>query len=1596
MSFYKLLLIPFFSIFLSMPWWQEPAKSAKYYEQSKWAELDSLRDIRQSQLLYKKSDAILQKALKENQHAIALKALNYKMMSREFREENAAQKNFEELELLIENSEFPLNQILASMQVELLQNFYSRKKYSIDQRKATSNERDAQLDYWTKNDFQEKMLELQLFAISNAEKLDAEKLNSYKILFHKNQKDSSEYLSKSLYPILFNRALSWFASMDFESTNPKTESAIEQPVLFAPIPEFVKIDISKDSLLTQNTGSIFLFREILHFYNKKEEELVLTHFNIERLKWAHSVSTLNNKDSLLLKSYAQFRNTLTTDAARNWVNSERARLFQNLSNNAEWASQEDKVTFRKGALFIASILLAKNDTAFWKNRMQQLKEEILSETFSAELPEHSFPGSPNLVQVNYKNKKQVYWQLIKFNSWSDELRWHNTKEAFSELKKGKVLHNGRFDLKGSEDYFPHSMEFKLPALEAGNYILLLSDSAEFTDTSQLHLKHFNTSNLTVVHRKNSENGALEWVVRDAKSGAALKGAELQLYFKSYDYQSRKSIYKTGPKLKSNSKGLCSWMSGDKYRGSIYIDVSYNDEKLEKLGSFYSSPPQKPTDRPAINFFSDRSIYRPGQTLHFKAIAVQPNGNERSLKSNWTQEFQLLDANYQEIDKKSLKSDDYGAFNASFQLPESGLNGNYRIKTNYGTYTFKVEAYERPKFEIELLPLEGFVKIGDSIKIKGNAASFAGVALQNADLKYRVELLPQYRPYYQRGGWYPGIKGKEISFGALKVDDKGNFEFSFLAKKGKQEDFQNYKVEVSATDITGETQKSEKIYRIDKAPFQIKAAIPQYIYDRENAKWNIRAVNSSEATVPAAGKIKVYKLQSPEKPILARSNEPAEFSSISEAEFKKNWPYLAFKEEHKKENWPQGELVYEAGIKDDTVLTPDFLQHAEAGAYKAEITLWGGSSQPIQQEQYFSLFDLEKLKMPAAEAAFFHISESSAKVGESLELFIGSGFKNAEFEVLIAYKDGEESNRHTISNELKQISIPIHKSYEGNFTVEVNMVKFGRSFSFNKNITVPYENSKLKLELESKRSTLTPGSEEEWTIRIKDEKGKPVVASLLAAMYDASLDQIYAHSWSFNPMPVFSFNQYSWSGIMGQKRNNLLTLMRNDAEVPFPNLQQPQIPDFESIFSRYYGLRYRGARSEALSVDSDNEMAEATEDESAGGKSDKVGLANYAEDVEKAIEKTQEQPEEKVRSNFAETAFFFAHIESNESGESVFKFTLPDAITRWKMQALAHSKSLQYGLLTESFEARKELMIEAQPQRFLRQGDSILFHAKISNLSDKAINVSAMLQWLNPYSKTELTPQFIDKSEMKIQLSPNEVKSISWPVKVPADFDQPLMYRLKAKSESFTDGEEKMLPVLKNNIALSKSRAFQIDENQDKIFDLEKLKQLPEKAQIRAIELEINPNPHWYIIQALPYLTASNYKSSNTLFNQFYAQSISASLANRSPDIRLLFQQWGDALKAPLQRGEALAISELNNTPWLRDALKDEQRMKNISQLFDVNMLNYEMEQSLKELLEMQSPNGGWPWIKSMPDSRFITQKIVLGFARLQDKKLINSTAFKNL
>jgi len=377
-------------------------------------------------------------------------------------------------------------------------------------------------------------------------------------------------------------------------------------------------------------------------------------------------------------------------------------------------------------------------------------------------------------------------------------------------------------------------------------------------------------------------------------------------------------------------------------------------------------------------------------------------------------------------------------------------------------------------------------------------------------------------------------------------------------------------------------------------------------------------------------------------------------------------------------------------------------------------------------------------------------------------------------------------------------------------------------------------------------------------------------------------------------------------------------------------------------------------------------------------------------------KNQEPPTIQTRKNFNETAFFLPDLKIDSAGNISFGFTIPEALTRWKFQALAHTKEAAFGYSTKDIITQKQLMVQPNAPRFFREGDHMYLSTKIVNMTDKELTGTVHLELLNAADMQPIDGWFQNMTANQY-FTAEAGKSVvaNFNIQIPYQYNSAIVYRFIAKSDSakVSDGEEASLPVLTNSMLVTESMPLSIHGNTTKKFRFEKLLQSgsSETLQQHSLTVEFSSNPTWYAVQALPYLIEYPYECSEQTFNGFYANALATKIANASPRIKAIFEKWkslsattqGDALLSNLEKNPELKSALLEETPWVLEAKSEAQQKKNIALLFEMVRMNGVLQASISKLQQSQSPNGGFSWFNGGPDDRFITQYILTGLGHLK-------------
>ncbi|MES2730537.1 MAG: alpha-2-macroglobulin family protein, partial [Bacteroidota bacterium] len=663
---------------------------------------------------------------------------------------------------------------------------------------------------------------------------------------------------------------------------------------------------------------------------------------------------------------------------------------------------------------------------------------------------------------------------------------------------------------------------------------------------------------------------------------------------------------------------------------------------------------------------------------------------------------------------------------------------------------------------------------------------------------------------------------------------------------------------------------------------------------------------------------------------------------------------------------------------------------------------------VKEVAYFTVIDRKGKEMPFATIDWYNVLQGQGEPGTKAELLVGSSEK---LSVLYEWeKDNKIISKQWLLMEKGQklLEIPLTEAYRGNIGVHYTFVHHNRLYKHQSTIVVPYTNKQLDVTFETFRNKLLPGQKEEWKIRIRGKKGEKVAAEMVATLYDASLDAFRANQFNFN---IYNscYASLDWSSLAGFKTTEA-TIYQNswNHSVSGASYSYDQLNWFEYgiyYYQQYFGTRGGVARKSVSAPGKAKKEAAGMEEEREEMKEmDAMPVAAApammeaapAQDGKKKVENQQAEkpkpkPEEpvKVRTNFNETAFFYPHLQTDANGDVLVAFTIPEALTRWKMLGFAHTQDLQYGLATNTLVTQKELMITANAPRFFREGDTIAFTAKVNNLSEADLNGTAQLLLFDALTMQPVDGVFGNRQGTKpFTVKKGQSAGVSWDLVIPEGVEA-VTYRVVAKAGTHSDGEEKPVPILTNRMLVTESLPLPIRGNQHKTFQLDKLVH-NQSTTLRnhQLTLEFTANPAWYAVQALPYLMEYPYECAEQTFSRFYANSMASHIANANPKIKRVFDSWrstekdSKALLSNLEKNQELKSLLLEETPWVMNAKNESERKKRVALLFDLNRMASEQERALTKLAKMQKYNGGWPWFDGMPENGYITQHIVAGLGHL--------------
>lgn len=1543
-----------------------------------------------------------------------IKALLFKINFQQNIEEDALVKSIDSIENEIAISKEPAKSILQSISAQLYWNYFQQNRYKLYQRTNTINFNKKDIATWTIDDLNNKISELFLASLKDEKLLQQIKLDLFDAIILKG---NVRYLRPTLYDLLAHRALDYFKNDERNITRPAYAFEINDPVALAPSDGFLNAKfITKDSA-SLHQKALIIFQKLLSLHLSDKNPDALIDADIERINFVYMYGVMQNKDSLYINALKHLSGKYVDNPLSAQVTFLIAQYMYNKAVEANRNKDSSDYTIIKAKEILDDVV-----NKFPKSRgginAQNLLKTISHPALSLTTEKINVPAQPFRTLVNYQNFNTVYFRIIAL---TPELKKslqkeYNNDKTFQKLISITNIRSWKQELPQPDDYLPHSVEVKIDALPVGEYALIGSVDQNFgLDKNSLAAQYFYVSNISFIH------SGLQYFVLNRSTGQPLMSAKVQILNQQYNYKTRDYTLLKKEKLTTDKNGyfkLPDTKAVNNSDQSIRLEISYKNDHLflddyqyvyynyydenDSLKNKYTDQDKYAKENAKVFLFTDRSIYRPGQIVYFKGIGVTKDlQTKKSILLQTKDSLKIIfsDANNHKVDSIKVLLNDFGSFKGRFKIPENKLNGEFDIQVdNYynSLVAFSVEEYKRPKFYTQFEKGKGSFRLGDTVSITGFAKAYAGNNIDGAKVSYRVTRVARF--LYPWMFWhkpFPITRPLEIGHGEMMSDADGRFVINFVAIPDlsldeKTDPVFDYKIEADVTDINGETRSATIIIPVGYKTLNLQINLLQNVVINKDSLKNIsltsKNLNGENEVVNAD--VKIYKLQSPERLIRERLwSEPDEFI-FTKKEYIKYFPHDEYKNETKKESWTKGDLIFEKNDSTNSTFAIDRSQFQQ-GWYRIEATANDQYGQEIKDIEYFQVFDAQTSSVPTLTYVWNGLEKNSLQPGEVEKIVTGTSSKNVFLiqEVdksktseagPIPKKQFSDFNFYSLNNNKKTFYFPISENDRGGFRVNQFFVKDNRFYVISNNISVPWDKG-LNISFDTYRDKTLPGSKEKWRVKISGNKGEKVAAEMLASMYDASLDQFRPHSWSdlSSIWPTYS-GYKNWEGQRNFTTVNSFEKFLSDKYIqPKEKIYDAlnYLPVINILSDRVYSAK-RMIPTAGMKMKLNEAEAAQTADSTSG--------------LPESSPESIDQSEIQIRKNFNETAFFFPELRTDKDGSIEFSFTMPEALTQWKLMMLAHTKDLASGYTEKTILTQKELMVQPNAPRFLREGDKIIFSAKIVNLSDKQARGEAELQLFNASTMNPIDTSFKNNQPAEMfTAAAGQSTVVTFPFDIPVNFNDAIVYRIVAKAGNISDGEEALIPIVTNRMLVTETMPLPMRSDGTKNFKFEKLINSEKSKTLTnyGLTVEYTTIPVWYAVQALPYLMEYPYECTEQTFNRFYANSLALKIVNSSPKIKAVFEKWNAkdtaALMSNLQKNEELKSVLLEETPWVLKAESEPQQKKNIALLFDMVKMSLHLQSSIDKLKEMQSPNGGFVWFKGGPDNRYMTQYIVTGIGHLK-------------
>lgn len=1470
---------------------------------------------------------------------------------------------------------FPENAIIHSILAELYTKYLNREIWSLVDRKEVDGERPSDISLWSIRNFEDIISEHYFNSVSfpgaknfRLKKIDGLLLNPTK----------EAYFFNTLYDFLVFRATQYFTTQESRLIKPDDVFYLHNAASLSSLETFINIDFSRADSTSFVRKALLLFQEVLTFHRLDKDPTILIDFDRQRLLFVHRNLIYAEKDVLLQNELEDLIKKFPAQAIT-------AETYYLLAN------EKYKQKLLNESVALCQQAIKNYPKTFGASKCNELWQSIRVKNLSLTIEDNGLPNQPILLKVTFQNIYSFKGGVVpvSFLTFQQSKLLYKEEDIQLFLKDKKPKMEDETVLPTSNDYQQHVTEIAIEGLPVGHYLYVFK-----SDETKYSFLSFQITNIGYfVNNEGFEKVAFQFF--DKKSTEPKGGTSVLAIPVRTGYFSPNApviIFKETWK-ESDDQGFLSFSLP---QGAFNFNIKNGRDTLLIEENFFIGERYKDELSMILksNIFSDRKIYRPGQTIFWKAILMERHGNDKpKISANKEVTISFFDPNGSLIVQNTLMSNEMGSLNGRFDIPLNLVKGNYSLVSSHGgnRESIQVEEYKRPQFEINFEKAPVGV-LGDSLEVKGNAAFFNGILIENAIVKWEIYRKSFPDNWRSMRRFYVRDAGSFLASGEGITNENGAFIIPFFAKadvsigQDKRSAFQ-FEVKVTITSPSGEIQQKILAFNIGYSKVKLDVQIPEN-WDKQKGTldWSLFLTDWNGDKLSGDVNISVVKLKAPRQHFVHRKWPFPDLPSIIKEDYIRLFPYIPGLNEDNLDSLEVLQTIYEDNfLVDGAKMLEIPMTNLEPGYYAVKI-LWKDGTTVVNTKmdhKLFYLYDSELVRIATPKWLDIHLEKDFFNLTDTLDFKIAAA--NEIKKVLVSFTLGEKTYKEWVNvEEVNRLKIPIDEKQARLGKLEIMAYFQNEPIFIYKVIKVVIPEDKLKVTYLRTKEIVSPGEKVYWELNISSERGNNLPVEAVATLFDASLESFIPHEWFFNSFEQSNYLPSYWVMPQPVLKDIYVSFQHKKLRNKTISKYYPTLNNFSFFQENTYlrGLNKRHMYMQPMAIQTFNESAIPNE---RMVESDKMNPS------EEMTETYNSEDGPSIRNDFSESLFFMPELKSDSLGNIKLSFTMNDALTRWKFMLLAHRADIAHGYAEKYIVSSLPVMLQTNAPRFLREGDEIKYAVTLTNTTKEDISGKVTFKAFQGETGQDWTTKLGFNNEfIYVTVPAGKTVPMFLPFKIPAKVGlNSLNLLIKFTSGDFGDAVKEWIPILPSQILVTEAKPFLLRKNEK--IDIA----LPHKNEGNDLvkenfNLQITTHPAWIALKSLPYLMENPYDGNEQLFNKLYANVLGTHLLSQYPTISNVLNEWKNtgSLAAELEKNESLKSALLKETPWVVEAKNEgEQRLK-IAELLEVPKMTKQVNTLSKLLADRQLYNGSWSWFPGGNSHWYITQYILGGWGKLKKLGLL--------